>query len=453
MSSAADAFSLACGLADKVKSGEIELDLGGHFGGGSRAKEWVKRHLGDYLFSAVQGDCAEILLNRAAGKKDSRSAIFSIYSLSCDACATEGVPFKITKNGISTVAPCPHPDGYPEYFVRVSVPSGKLVFANDFRDLVAVSGSYDVNTTWGCELTSRAYADAGLIHICVGNSCPGIYQVSDSRLHLLSPESREDRDYGDLPAKEPKGRHIGDICTDLWWFSAMDHDLFKKLAGKDYKTVLKDSFVHVVKIKPGCYKASSRLHLLGAHRADLPDGEHLYPEQLFSVIKWDGDMRKLRAQSKYAKTVAYMTKFENAIKAARLAYPGIYPTRASVLNQWFCVIGNGMEWADGMLLGVGDRHERAVERLKAGEEVTWEEDKEGFTFYPLGSFARFLCVPDDVRPDWLAGVREVLDLVILKGTGPKNGKRYKENLSNIRHAETAKKELGERFGVGTVTES
>lgn len=153
--------------------------------------------------------------------------------------------------------------------------------------------------------------------------------------------------------------------------------------------------------------------------------------------------------------------------------PSLWPqSRKAVLNQLFLVIGNGYHWVNGGLLGYGepdkqtkrilnalnrnnqatllrvrkevakachDRwpdhyplnkdglhdfnegHRRHLERVNA--HMRWANENkpeyqfEEFYSYPLSSPKGFRCgilaeIPDDIKPDYLAGVLEALECVI-----------------------------------------
>jgi len=455
-----DGLGIGSRLEEDVKSGKIKVDFRGHFHG--YVSGWFNQCIvSTFLFPSQETRKAiEILKNRAAGKDDRRQAIFGssdslLNHFDCNSCL-QAVKFKVLKSKIIATTECPHPDGYPAYSVRINVPSGKLIFGNDFRDLIDVAASYDINRTLGCEQTTRAYADAGMIHVFVGNTCPGVFQVSDTRINIVSPERRsagEEQDYIDLPTKEPKGKLCGSICTDLWWYSAMDYDLFKKLAKKKYGKKWKDRISRletIVKVKPGCYKATAQTHRVMNDGHTTEDGGYYSPEEMFSFIKRDGDVRDLRTQSAHDQTVEFMKDFENAVKVKRLAWPTLYPTRDRVLEQWFCVVGNGEDWLDGAIVSVSEREEEAVARLKNGEKVTWDEEREiesHRSYYPMShQYSALTNIPDNVRPDWLAGAREMIRYIIEHGKGPEDGERYMDNKRNIALAKAVEKQLNERFG-------
>ena len=463
-----DGFQIGLVLKKEMAAGARKLDTRGHFHG--YRSDWFAESIMEFFLmpSGQMKLAIEILKNRAEGKNDRRHAVIGSDTdrLVCNSCAQD-VKIRVTKKKLKATTECPHPNGYPAYSVRVNVPSGKLIFGNDFRDLVRIAASYDVNRERGTHQTTQAYADHGMIHVFVGNTCPGIYRVNDSRINIVSPEGASDAEGNDLPTKKPKGEVVGSICTDLWWYSAMDYDLFKKLAkerrGKEWKKRI-SQWETVVKVKPGCYEITCQTHRVRERGHTTADGGYYHAEEMFSFIKRVGKVRELPSQSNYRKTYEFSLNFENAIKLKRLAWSTLYRRRAQILEQWFCVTGGGDGWHDGAMVSISGREEDAMERLLAGEEVTWEEEGtskleqlearlrpelvgQHRSYYPISEEYAGLCtVPDNVRPDWLAGVREMLRLIEDNGCGPREDANYKRNVRNVKIARKVRIDLDKRFG-------
>jgi hypothetical protein len=139
---------------------------------------------------------------------------------------------------------------------------------------------------------------------------------------------------------------------------------------------------------------------------------------------------------------------EFAIKESMLAYPSLFQIREQVLNHYFCVLGNGYDWWDGRLRETcGDeKHEVVVKMLLEGkpeEEIragvkskddirldgTLKEIDEllkklgverdenrvlqmfPFRIYPVCDLCAIMKLPDQIRPDWLAGAEEAVNLM------------------------------------------
>ena len=189
-------------------------------------------------------------------------------------------------------------------------------------------------------------------------------------------------------------------------------------------------------------------------------------------------------------------------------YPGLYRCRTDVLEQWFCVNGNGMEWQDGKLMpSYQDQpmctieqhiafhtewmHKRLAEAEHANNlqeqaryraminreavnirytvenaddlalipwNTTYEPDRQdGFnpkSIYPLCEYARMNRVPDDVDPEWLAAVREMIFKVFVSQPNQPPVRRLtaeqaqKQHDDNILFADKVLQDLARRFGDG-----
>lgn len=137
----------------------------------------------------------------------------------------------------------------------------------------------------------------------------------------------------------------------------------------------------------------------------------------------------------------------------------IYRTRVDIIDHLFFVIGNGYSWVDGAIVPNSD--EGDVERPKvvappgspkylsdeffklphaeqriitdahynAREEALpvgpLPDDGAPRNFYPVCQYSGILCIPDDVRPDWLAVAYEAAlmlrDRQIVVGPKKKHG--------------------------------
>ena len=136
-----------------------------------------------------------------------------------------------------------------EIQVAIDVPSGKIVFDNDFRDLFPIGcdadESFDVNHRLGIKQTVEAFARVGLLHPFVGNTCPGIWQESSTLIRIANA-SYDDNDkcLDDVP-----GEQVGSVCTDLWWVCAADAREYCQRLGINNIP----SGVEVVNVEPGRY--------------------------------------------------------------------------------------------------------------------------------------------------------------------------------------------------------
>ena len=111
----------------------------------------------------------------------------------------------------------------------------------------------------------------------------------------------------------------------------------------------------------------------------------------------------------------------------------MFRTRKHCLDHLFCTIGNGYEWINGEL--VSDDYKEQLERWSLGDiekavEISenieiWENierpmyikkaelsgNKYSF-WYPLSKDYSYLYnYPEDIKPDWLEGIKETLELL------------------------------------------
>lgn len=147
------------------------------------------------------------------------------------------------------------------------------------------------------------------------------------------------------------------------------------------------------------------------------------------------------------------TTLEYTVQVSMATYPSLYTDRIEVLEHLYCVIGNGYDWIKGRLIHWGryNTWRESEDRVKDwifqfGSFDSREESREKYygkdapvEAYPMSPGFSALClIPDDIRPDWLAGAYEVIDwLVSLEST--------KKNDENKEIALEVKAELDRRF--------
>jgi hypothetical protein len=123
---------------------------------------------------------------------------------------------------------------FPPLKFKLSVPSGKIVADDSLRDsegnrLFKDMERFELSNIEGITKTTEAYIKKGMAHGIVGNSCPSLFwDESENTLHI-GTERTEESNYEE--AVNPNLKNVGFICTDLWWYSIMDYDLFIKSGG------------------------------------------------------------------------------------------------------------------------------------------------------------------------------------------------------------------------------
>ncbi len=164
--------------------------------------------------------------------------------------------------------------------VAISVPSGKLVYANDLRHIYRIpeekgSPQSSNGALWN-KIITMGYGEAGLLHGYVGNSCPSINKKGDMLIigNSSSDGNWESRD--DLP-----GKQVGSICTDLWWYSIadkMDFEIHARGAGIKPEDISKH-YDGVIEVKPGRYLLKHYYPYCDHYKVD----EDFFPE-IFATI-------------------------------------------------------------------------------------------------------------------------------------------------------------------------
>jgi len=240
----------------------------------------------------------------------------------------------------------------PIYTFELNVPSGKMVVANDLRHDWPVVGDYDVNSNYGCRMTSEQYAErAGMAHAFVGNTCPGMNRLSLTEFIIGVDEYAEDG----KPAGKLKGEEVAGICTDLWWYSIVDYDDFVQRLGKPKERA-------VVECKPGVYQFRHLFHALDRNGA--------YP-QVYTEIKWarkPDKVRDYRAEYDALNFTAEQIVADMLRGEHRVLYEDAPPYKKTedwpsmpanaanrqiwkAVNQLIVVLGNGQEYHKNGWLG------------------------------------------------------------------------------------------------------
>ena len=128
----------------------------------------------------------------------------------------------------------------------LNIPSGKMVIGNDFRNIFPViCDNFYTNRKQGIKDMSLAFAKSGLAMGFIGNTCASFVK------------KKADKFFIGCGPKGTKTKKLGNICTDLWWYSICDYDEYiKRVPDFDGKSKL------VVKCKPGAYEFNNYYHNL-----------------------------------------------------------------------------------------------------------------------------------------------------------------------------------------------
>lgn len=176
-------------------------------------------------------------------------------------CCAKRYPMHVNllKNTISSLViddleKCEYPQGIKDQKYSFTVKSGKLIIANDFRELFGKNDfeqwAYNktgqrqtVNTGYGSTLYTQYYMEKGLIYISTGNSSPSLQISSDKNSLAIA--------CGKLKGYEK----VDSVCTDLWAVQALDYDHFVELCGdSDIDEMIKEFNAFIVDVKNGQYE-------------------------------------------------------------------------------------------------------------------------------------------------------------------------------------------------------
>jgi len=163
------------------------------------------------------------------------------HSSGCPLCGKD-IHFEFNGDQLRAIEPCRFEGGVKPQEILLNIPSGKMVVANDLRDIFRVVGDFNVNTTAGCYDTTSLYAEAGMFHAFVGNTCPSMF----------SKGTAKGKKYSHFSLGVHKGKEankVASICTDLWWVSIADYTAFINAGGK-----VKEYGAEVVDCVPGTYR-------------------------------------------------------------------------------------------------------------------------------------------------------------------------------------------------------
>lgn len=139
------------------------------------------------------------------------------------------------------------------YKFDLSVPSKKLVFINDIRQVFDVEKEGDlsisINSAYGKKVLCEEYVKNGMAYFCVGNTSPSIYQHKIKNQIIIDPDNvklKWDENTDEIKNIQEYSNK-GYICTDLWAVCMADYDDFvKRCKQKDIN--IKDLSIVVVDI-------------------------------------------------------------------------------------------------------------------------------------------------------------------------------------------------------------
>lgn len=152
-----------------------------------------------------------------------------------------------------------------DYSFEIEIPTGEILCCDrlpNSYDMLSDSESNQyirktLNSAQGLKDRTLYHADKNIFHVFVSNTCPCVYKKEDT---LLIGNGIYDEETDDMKPYDGS-EEIAFICTDLWWTSVVDVEIYKKLligyfgeeVGQKYINELKPIST---KIKPGVYKCT-----------------------------------------------------------------------------------------------------------------------------------------------------------------------------------------------------
>jgi hypothetical protein len=444
-----DGKGLSFELRDKVEKvlAKASLDFNGHWKDGAILREDFKalKHMFLGRNAMSQQDAEDLV--RAADKRkplDRWVPVDASLGLSglrtCSYCGEEDFATETNGRVVRLAgAPCKFPKGLPLTEWELNVPSGKLVVANDLRELFPLpeDEDFDINTSRGCSQTALAYAANGMSHAFVGNSCPGVYKCGDGVFKIANPprdETWDEKKKNYVKVKNPpkfEGEEVAGITTDLWWFSLCDQAEFQRRC-KRFKQKASDFTVETVDVKPGVY----RFHHDEEARSHDGPSECVYTR--FEWVREADPVQDLLAQyeevevnanayvqAQVARWPTLFGKTKGLLRGRDKVTPWSDMTEEERRHSWqrvadqaFCTIGGGVEW-----------HEKGFPKAKVDASVP-DVDPPSFRaqqhWYPFSKPYGGLFEPKTLAPSFAKLAFRVLESVISFGTDVRDGEHSRE---------------------------
>lgn len=155
----------------------------------------------------------------------------------------------------------------PSFSVDINIPSGKLLLADwplYGQEIINIKDE-NVNCLKGRYMQSQNYAQKNIMHFYVGNTCPKVLQ-KDNEIIIGKHGSHEDEDGYDVEVPiDENFEYKGSICTDLWWTTGIDLDLYNKLLEQNVtdefdtdkiQRFIKEDAV-IIDLEPGIYTCTT----------------------------------------------------------------------------------------------------------------------------------------------------------------------------------------------------
>ena len=238
-------------IVEQIKLGNITHDI--------RLKRYYEENIEEFhklVKQLIFANSIEIVLETdfESGMINAKKLSYNSY---CPVCG-KWPQFKIENNVLSSIDECAT---LGDFTYDIDVPSGKLIFCDwpdKGRDILKSIedkvGFIDINCDYGIEKMSTLYAANNIGTFFVGNSSPHILRKGNSII-VESPVVEYDDDDEEIGTNysDETFEDVGSICTDLWWCTVFDLEVYQNLVGEKYDE--EDVGAHtVVDIEPGKYR-------------------------------------------------------------------------------------------------------------------------------------------------------------------------------------------------------
>lgn len=174
--------------------------------------------------------------------------------LACQEC---GKDLELQFNGrdIYATTRCRYPSGFPEIKAVISVPSGRLVFANFFKGVPATKGPGGEGVgAMAYKHETRHYAKYNVAHAFCGNTSPRIFVSSKRDKVVIGRPALDHKTFQDVPDPWPDYKQAGAITTEAWSWAAACEDTVRMFE-EQVPVALK------LKVLPGQYRIIQQYHL------------------------------------------------------------------------------------------------------------------------------------------------------------------------------------------------
>jgi len=176
------------------------------------------------------------------------------------------------------------------FSVEIAVPSGRLILVDwpvHGKETLSYLDDYNnesmesINSAKGRFNRSNKYSKENVMHFSVGNSSPSVYYKDD--VVYIGRNGYNKNDDEILLVEDAED--VGSICTDLWWVTAFDYEVYKKLVickiGEE-NDIDKEYGEHgygtaQVNVKPGIYRCTHYYETLNSDSDD---------PQLYTKMEW-----------------------------------------------------------------------------------------------------------------------------------------------------------------------